>query len=127
MAETKTSVFTLVIDGREFPVALTSDPGLGFTPREWGELRRIADISGAPQFGAAFRQQFPLLIAAIALIALRRAGQPADEDAMLDGAYTLVVRAPVEENDADPPTDADAPANPPSATSKTRARTGSRS
>jgi hypothetical protein len=94
VADTKTSVFTIRIDGRDFPLELKSDPGLGFTPREWGELRRIADVKGAPEFGAAFRQQYPLLVAAMALIVLRRAGQPVDEDAMLDGAYILEVIAP---------------------------------
>lgn len=122
MADTQSSVFILSIDGRDFPIELKADTGVGFTPREWGELRRIADVKGAPEFSAAFRQQYPLLIAAIALIVLRRAGQPVDEDAMLDGGYDLVVRPP--KADADPPTVAE-PASPRSATSRTRARTGS--
>jgi hypothetical protein len=124
--DTESSVLIIKIDGRDFQVEIRQDPSLGFTPREWGTLDRVAGVAGAADFGRRLRAGNMLLIATVAIVLLQRAGQPVDEDAMLDGKYILEVRAG--EVDADPPTGGAQASDPAqrSRTTKARARTGSR-
>ena len=126
MTAQTTGLITLTIDGREFPIEFKEGIGIGLTPREWGVMKRIAGISGAIELGQALRVLDVQCVAALALVALTRAGQPTDEDAMLDGRYVLALR--FEETPSDPPgvlAGADPPASPSSPTTPIPAPTGS--
>lgn len=100
------SILVLKVDGKDYKHEIPrGDANFGFTPREWGVIKRQAFIAGPMAFGDAMMALDPELTAVLAIVLMRRAGDPVDEDAMLDGAYTLELR--FEEPDAGlPPTSA---------------------
>lgn len=127
MATGTSTILVLVVDGREYKIEISSTSNIGMTPREWGVMKRIASVPGPAAFMDALMAYDVEAVAALAIVAMRRAGQPVDEDKMLDGLYTLELRFDGADDAADPPVEEGEVAaltSRPSRTSKTPARTG---
>jgi hypothetical protein len=103
-----------LVDKQPFLLGLEPDeaPGFGLTPRETGRLRRLSAASGAEMFRRLGDLDAEVL-AALCIIAVERAGQTIDEDAVLDGktdwevdftSLTETDAAPLEANGSHPTT-----------------------
>ncbi len=96
------------VDGVAYPLEIDEAKGANsMSPREWGEIKRIAHVLPA-QLGEAIEGGDMELMAALAIIAMRRAGGAPDVDAILDGRFPLEVEAEPEADDGPPAVAADA-------------------
>jgi uncharacterized protein (DUF2336 family) len=94
------ATITFRIDGVAYPLEIDETKGANsLSPREWGEIKRIAHVLPA-QLAEAIEGGDMELMAALAIVAMRRAGGQPDVDAILDGRFPLEVEA---EADDDPP------------------------
>jgi uncharacterized protein (DUF2336 family) len=96
------------IDGVAYPLEIDETKGANsLSPREWGEIKRIAHVLPA-QLAEAIEGGDMELMAALAIVAMRRAGGQPDVDAILDGRFPLEVEADAEADDDPPAVAADA-------------------
>lgn len=114
----------ITIDGRTYPFPAVDT----LTFREGALLQRIAG-RGMAEIGAAAEAGDTNVIVAMALIAMRRSGQPVEEDYVLDlPIRAIVVDTEDQEASNGGPPDATANGDAPVPESRTpRARSGSRS
>jgi hypothetical protein len=111
MADDRT--MTIKVDGRSYLLALVDDEDeFTLTPREWGVLRRIADVFPG-ELRRAMLGGDQLLYVALAVVAMRRSGQvlnPSAEDRLLDTVGLVEVIPPEEPVEAADVPPAQAPA-----------------
>ncbi len=90
---------TVRVDGAEYPLRLAADGDWALTGREWGVVRRMAGVRRAELLGSLVAADVETNIA-LAVIAMARAGQRADEDRLLDGVNLVEIEIPDLEGDA---------------------------
>jgi hypothetical protein len=98
------AVIRFRVDGVPYALEIDEKKGAGsLTPREWGIVKRISRVLPA-DMGDAAAGGDQELYAALAIVAMRRAGVDVDEDAILDGKYPMEIEG--EDDDAGPPAEA---------------------
>lgn len=87
---------------QEYALRLADDASLGLTPREHGRIRRLTGLATQEWF-EAFRKADSEVIAALAIVAMERAGQEPDVDAVMTSLAPPTLLPP---EPADPTLDA---------------------